>query len=595
MRKIFSLLLVAAGMFCTIQSAQALDANVKAYAHIETGSGTDLVDLNAYLFNDLSAKLYLPDQNATVDLRNDITADIYANVGSNLKHRHYTYNTGITIPTCESLPQYDPTWTDAQKEQFCNTYYTSQQYQDALAKVLVKFNDLSVEAGMGSLANFYSFTKAKAKVTVMVDGGIDNDGEEKDFWYVLTGADEDPYRVISADVIEAELRDAINLAKTQCTTIAPSTGLCIKSGSYILYGEERMDFNEDMVISKTNLSMERILEALSDATTIRPSGNTGTEASVAVIRLLAGSYVPSSSKNAVLNQDVTITIDASKINTSADIMPNLLSTLKGYAEAKNRTAFFKSIVRWLNCMAAKIEGAGYGIDDHIDILVDFDYIPWNVVRGANNSPIKVVKENDQDLTEGQVGTFCCPWEIAQTRGGVVYEIEMKDNADNALVREVTLKEADYPLEAGRPYVFRIGKGATKLEALFGSASPVYGSTQTASFNGLIGCQAQTGNRWTVVTAENYEENRYCVLYQNKLRHAAIGSQVKDGMAYFDLSDISLTGSNAPARRLKIGGSKVTTETELVAEDVKATKTLRNGHLVIIRSGIHYNAQGQIVK
>ena len=56
------------------------------------------------------------------------------------------------------------------------------------------------------------------------------------------------------------------------------------------------------------------------------------------------------------------------------------------------------------------------------------------------------------------------------------------------------------------------------------------------------------------------------------------------------------GGASLAPRLKVSINKTPTAVENVQTDkAQSTKILRNGQLVIIRDGVEYNAQGQVVR
>lgn len=89
----------------------------------------------------------------------------------------------------------------------------------------------------------------------------------------------------------------------------------------------------------------------------------------------------------------------------------------------------------------------------------------------------------------------------------------------------------------------------------------------------------------VLTADQYFMGNDNKLYTNA------GVTMNGFRAYFEF------GENVPAgvrRRIVLGNQQVT-GIEDVVEQNQSTKVLENGHLFIIKNGVKYNAQGQIVK
>lgn len=593
MRKIFSLVLIAAGLMAGAMSAQAageMPTNAKAYGYVQFGQGAEPVYGEAVLFNTYDALLRLPNKDAKIKLTDTIYADVYAKG----RHKSFKYNTGIVLPPytsskpwleCNALGEQAliDACHSALDEYVWETYgKTSYEkfYNDSVNnRITVTMANAAVEGGL-EIKNFYEFTNASFKVNVI-------NGTTKSFIYTVTGGDVEGFRLISGVTDADAVKAAAQHAKTQFgRSTATVTEVCLKSGSSLCYGEEILTLHHDIVLGKNDANMEKLLRAISENSEIGLRTDPS-DTCKAVLTVLAGSYVSARGEKAELGQDMTVTVDATAFNTTAPVMKTLLSTVKAYADQNKRTEFFRTLVQWANCMAAKVEGATL-----LPVDVEFAQIPWTVIRGINADGEEGYVAGDHKLAAGEIGTFVTPWTLDQLRGGVAFNLEYRNNSDAEKVTEVTLVQAQYPLQAYQPYVF-IASGEA-LEAITSDEYPIYGVNGglTANFNGLIGYCPEDESKYTIPYAP-YEN---CGIVGNKIVWAGEGAMIKDGTAYINMTDVSPVSSPAPGRRVKVGSSKVTTAIETVVTEAPAiSKQIVNGQLLIVKDGVRYNAQGQIVK
>lgn len=593
MRRLFSLVLIAAGLMAGAMSAQAgeMPTNAKAYGYVQFGQGAEPVYGEAVLFNTYDALLRLPNKDAKIKLTDTIYADVYAKG----RHKSFKYNTGIVLPPYTSSKPWlecnalgEQALIDAchsALDEYVQENYGKASYEEFYNdsvnnRITVTMANAAVEGGL-EIKNFYAFTNASFLVRVIDENPV------KSFVYTLEGGDVEGFRLISGETDAEDVKAAAKKAKNHCArTTATVTEVCLKSGSSLCYGEEILTLHHDIVLGKNDANMEKLLRAISENSEIGLRTDPS-DTCKAVLTVLAGSYVSARGEKAELGQDMTVTVDATAFNTDAPVMKTLLSTIKAYADQNKRTEFFRTLVQWANCMAAKVEGA-----NDLPVDVEFAQIPWTVIRGINADGEEGYVAGDHKLAAGEIGTFVTPWALDQLRGGVAFNLEYRNNSVAEEVTEVTLVQAQYPLHAYQPYVF-IASGEA-LEAILSEETAIYGvdGGLTANFNGLIGYCPEDESLYTIPYAEYVN----CGIVGNKIVWAGNNAKIKDGTAYINMTDVSTVSSSAPGRRVKVGSGKVTTAIETVVTEAPAiSKQIVNGQLLIVKDGVRYNAQGQIVK
>ena len=175
------------------------------------------------------------------------------------------------------------------------------------------------------------------------------------------------------------------------------------------------------------------------------------------------------------------------------------------------------------------------------------------------------------------GTICLPFGSTNYTGATFYEFVGSETGKVYLGSVTTL-------EAGVPYIFEAR--ATEVA--------VYGNGTTAANpgrkNGLVG----TFTNDTEVAVGNY------ILLNNELRQAAAICYVNANRAYVVMNDVpSGAPQQMPGRRyigMSVQGENEATGFEnITAPEGQAIKVIENGQLIIIRDGVKYNVQGQVIK
>ena len=188
----------------------------------------------------------------------------------------------------------------------------------------------------------------------------------------------------------------------------------------------------------------------------------------------------------------------------------------------------------------------------------------------------------RSVTPDNYGTICLPRASSATSGATFFRAFGK-TAEGVVIEEVAA------LEAGKPYIFQAT--ASTLTVTYTGAA--VSAPDNSESNGLIGSFYRT------LIPDNEESDFRCILKDNgiyKVNHSYVGAN----RAYFDLSamgDYDLSQSISGRRRLLgIDRSGMPTDVENVeAVKIESRKVIENGQLFIIKNGVKYNAQGQIVK
>lgn len=204
-------------------------------------------------------------------------------------------------------------------------------------------------------------------------------------------------------------------------------------------------------------------------------------------------------------------------------------------------------------------------------------IPLNVTTPTTvTKTISVVTNiytRDVSAIPNYYGTICLPRAAASYEGATMFRLVDKTATNGIIIEEVDA------MAAGVPYIF-YPTGDEVRVTMTGNTADV----QPA--NGLVG-------RLTAVTLES-NDNHYILAY-NKIWQVDESIDVPANRAYIDMSAINAI-SPAPGRKRYVinstGGTTALEEIEV--NNTQNAKVLRNGILYIIKNGVQYNAQGQMI-
>ena len=202
---------------------------------------------------------------------------------------------------------------------------------------------------------------------------------------------------------------------------------------------------------------------------------------------------------------------------------------------------------------------------------------------SNDCNAAVALKYERGVTNGNYGTICLPYSAIKVEGAELFSIAGKDE------NGIYLDEASELLK-GVPYIFLAN--ADQLTVYYwGGQSFTPSADHLYTTNGLVGF-INDGQDYTVAkNAHNY------ILHDNGLYLVDSTVKIKSNRAFIDWANVPSNMAPSSAPRRNIGINKIPTGIEEITSDKSqmTNKFLRDGQLVIIKNGVTYNAQGQIVK
>lgn len=205
-------------------------------------------------------------------------------------------------------------------------------------------------------------------------------------------------------------------------------------------------------------------------------------------------------------------------------------------------------------------------------------IPLNVTTPTTVTKTVTIETNiytrDVSAIPNYYGTICLPRAAASYEGATMFRLVDKTATNGIIIEEVT------EMAAGVPYIFYPSADQVRV-TMNGNKADV----QPA--NGLVG-------RLTDLTLTP-NDNHYILAY-NKIWQVDESIEVPANRAYIDMSAINAIAPAPGRKRYVINGTNGTTALEeMEANNLQNAKVLRDGTLYIIKNGVQYNAQGQVVK
>lgn len=193
------------------------------------------------------------------------------------------------------------------------------------------------------------------------------------------------------------------------------------------------------------------------------------------------------------------------------------------------------------------------------------------------------------VTDAGMATYILPFNVQDLPDGVEAYNLTNDGSD---VIEATAVSA---LQADKPVLIVAAEGEYEFISEDGASDDVSGKTGTYTNGALVGTyhaiaavpQTEGGN-YNYVLQKHGEEVGF---YQVKSADCALNPY----RAYLSCSRPHTSGAKAAPMRI-VFHTNTTTGVETVQGDkVQSTKVLRNGQLFILRNGVEYNVNGQMVK
>lgn len=213
---------------------------------------------------------------------------------------------------------------------------------------------------------------------------------------------------------------------------------------------------------------------------------------------------------------------------------------------------------------------------------------------------------DRPVLNNMYNTLCLPFDMdaaqiaASSLNGVeIYELNSVEVVNDELF--LGLSDAVNAVVAGRPYIVKYS-AASQLDDLDFENVTINNADLTAQAVTMNGVTFKgTFTPFVMGIQNGFDTNGgYLFLGQNdQLFWPNTNNPLKPFRAYFYI-DLNSGSGNAPLRfgmPARIGRpAQMPTGVENVQSDkVQSTKVVENGQLIIIKNGVKYNAQGQMVK
>ena len=198
------------------------------------------------------------------------------------------------------------------------------------------------------------------------------------------------------------------------------------------------------------------------------------------------------------------------------------------------------------------------------------------------------------VTTGEYGTICIPYGSSNYTGAEFYEISWME-MDGTTPKGIWLDQVNGALTAGKPYIFKatadeiaiVGDGTT-------AAAPVVGVA------GLTGTFTLIQDLETSDPSNTLEGNY--MISGNEFLQCGTSCWLNANRAYIDATIIAnhtTKKAEIPGRRrVCLGETSENTTTGVdnnQLPNANIQKVIENGQLIIIRDGVKYNIQGQVIK
>ena len=183
----------------------------------------------------------------------------------------------------------------------------------------------------------------------------------------------------------------------------------------------------------------------------------------------------------------------------------------------------------------------------------------------------------------QWGTICLPKASSNFTGATFYEVSSLDPTKGLWLDQLA---AGAQLEAGKPYIFQATASVIAVTYTGAAkAAPVAGK------NGLTGTFEYIAAAEESVLVDNY------IIANDAVWVANANNSLPANRAYINAEQVPTeTQAEIPGRRrVCMGENAATGLDQIVAPEGQAVKAIVNGQLIIIRDGVKYNVQGQVIK
>ena len=202
--------------------------------------------------------------------------------------------------------------------------------------------------------------------------------------------------------------------------------------------------------------------------------------------------------------------------------------------------------------------------------------------------------------DGFFNTLCLPFSLNASElaasplaGCQLYSLSDADY-DGENLNLTIAEETD--IVAGKPYLIKWPYGENITSMTFTGVT-VTASTGSTVTKGTGNSQVKFVGTIGRSTLPAGEENYLFVAANDNLKYAQAGdvSSMKGFRAYFIVGENSTDIPHQAPARLVIAPKMPTAVENVQGDNAQSTKVIENGQLYIIKNGVKYNAQGQIIK
>ena len=290
----------------------------------------------------------------------------------------------------------------------------------------------------------------------------------------------------------------------------------------------------------------------------------------------------------VLGEDGKLWIQARGFASAEDDEPSATTEFlffagDGSADTRDWTKWDLSSLGAIEKLEFNMYGEGSGTDNGYG-LSQAAYFAWDdmAVRFPVATPDPEPEPTSytrSGLTNGKFGTICLPYDVAEGNytGATFYKVAERTT------EYVTLEEV-ISLTAGVAYIFEAT--GTEINCTYTPGTKVDAPVTATDANVLQGVFELTD----IPTGSWF-------LNGNQLWCSTGSQKAAANRAY--LTDITpAKAAPVPGRRrinMPVQANAPTAVDHVLGDKVQGVKVLRNGQLYIIKNGVKYNAQGQIVK
>lgn len=221
---------------------------------------------------------------------------------------------------------------------------------------------------------------------------------------------------------------------------------------------------------------------------------------------------------------------------------------------------------------------------------NYSYMAERMTIYASQGLVNNVTINRPVQHNGNYNTLCLPFDltaeqIANSSLAGAEILGFNDVTKNGDELELDFEPVT-EITAGVPYFFRYTTAGDNLSSLsFADITYSTADAQSIAYSGVT--------LYGTLTMEQVSgDDKLYLAANNELHYSSTTKDIYPFRAYFSVAG----GANSAPKARIVTRTNTTTGMDNVLNDkVQSAKVLENGHLFILKNGVKYNAQGQVVK